>query len=62
MFSLNTFFPNNSVSLVVEHDVMGSDEGVALEKLIDPKGLRESVQLISYSCVPVTTRTQLLYN
>lgn len=57
MFSLNAFFPNNCVSLVVEHDVMSSDEGVALEKLkIVPKGLTEPVQLISHSCIPVATR------
>lgn len=59
MFSLNAFFPNNCVSSVVEHDVVSSDEGVALEKLkIVPKGLTEPVQLISHSCIPVATRVQ----
>lgn len=47
------------MSLVVEHDVMNSDEGDALQKLkIGPKGLREPVQLISRSCVPVATHVQ----
>lgn len=59
MFSLNAFFPNNCVSLVVEHDVMSSDEGVALEKLkIVPKGLTEPVQPISHSYIPVATHVQ----
>ena len=47
------------MSLVVERDVMSSDEGVALEKLkIGPKGLREPVQLICRSCIPVATHVQ----
>ena len=59
VFSLNAFFPNNCVSLVVEHDVMSSDEGVALEKLkIVPKGLTEPVQLTSHRCTPVATHVQ----
>lgn len=59
VFSLHAFFPNNCVSLVVEHDVMSSDEGVALEKLkIVPKGLTEPVQLTSHKCIPVATHVQ----